>query len=726
MAGEQRIQLVNAIAVARGSQEPSNLDIFWVDENITGAWYEKLKAFNSGNNSWELVNRTPEEILEAIKTVDGAGSGLDADTLQGYTPAQFSVPALSTGQVLVGQADTIGTAQSVGGIATIQADGTLVYVNGSISHTGLSNIGTNTHAQIDAHISDNSNPHGVTASQVGNTVAQWNANQLQGSTLNIGTPGAGEDTFTVTWDNTAGEFVLAEGGSNISNANLSWSGGSTSQNLEGNELAFTGGLNKFEKVELTATDRGLLINRVTTAQMNLISSPTTNEIVYNTDLNGLYRYDGSNWVALSAGYGIVEVVNDGNNGVPVYFADLQSALETCKTGTNTVTLYSNLSLTAEINIKHSSSGIGFGYNFDSLIINTNGFKITYDNSANDYIFDVSLNQQEFKIVGKGRLDRLNSSGTGSSCLVVLGTGVVELDATFYNDSGNAANVQVSQTSDYSSYICNFNNSNFIGNPQTTTAAALELRNGNFKKFNVISQNGNRALTLRNTESVSNLTYTNTSTGNGLEMVGSGQKISKFTGTTNAGKNLVNTNLDNVFDDFTLSGSGGISSLISSTKGSFSNGTINASGTSYTSLIINPTKLDNLTFINTSTGYVYIANNTAISNQVLKNCFFTSIGDYSTRIEIVSAGEKAIFDNCIFENKKASAADGSVWIDDSAGGIELLKCTFSVVDASANNLYASTSETVTLANSVLSGATTPINANVTITATTDLGNGNTQI
>lgn len=34
-------------------------------------------------------------------------------------------------------------------------------------HNGLSNKGTNTHAQIDSHIASTSNPHGVTASQIG-------------------------------------------------------------------------------------------------------------------------------------------------------------------------------------------------------------------------------------------------------------------------------------------------------------------------------------------------------------------------------------------------------------------------------------------------------------------------------------------------------------------------------------------------------------------------------
>ncbi len=38
---------------------------------------------------------------------------------------------------------------------------------GVSDHTLLTNIGVNTHVQIDAHINNVSNPHGVTKSQVG-------------------------------------------------------------------------------------------------------------------------------------------------------------------------------------------------------------------------------------------------------------------------------------------------------------------------------------------------------------------------------------------------------------------------------------------------------------------------------------------------------------------------------------------------------------------------------
>lgn len=49
-------------------------------------------------------------------------------------------------------------ASDVSGLATVATSG---------AHSDLSSVGTNTHAQIDAHIASTSNPHSVTATQVG-------------------------------------------------------------------------------------------------------------------------------------------------------------------------------------------------------------------------------------------------------------------------------------------------------------------------------------------------------------------------------------------------------------------------------------------------------------------------------------------------------------------------------------------------------------------------------
>ncbi len=45
---------------------------------------------------------------------------------------------------------------------------------------------------LTTHISDTANPHGVTASQVGNTVAQWNASQLRGKAISTTAPTSGQ------------------------------------------------------------------------------------------------------------------------------------------------------------------------------------------------------------------------------------------------------------------------------------------------------------------------------------------------------------------------------------------------------------------------------------------------------------------------------------------------------------------------------------------------------
>jgi hypothetical protein len=75
-------------------------------------------------------------------------------------------------------------------------------VNG-LSHSSIGDIGTNTHTQIDTHLISSSNPHSITATQVGNTTAQWNANQLLGRTLSITAPTDGQ---LLSFNNTSGEI----------------------------------------------------------------------------------------------------------------------------------------------------------------------------------------------------------------------------------------------------------------------------------------------------------------------------------------------------------------------------------------------------------------------------------------------------------------------------------------------------------------------------------------
>ena len=71
---------------------------------------------------------------------------------------------------------------------------------GAKSHTSLTDIGTNTHAQIDTHIANTSNPHSVTKSQVGLSNVENTALSTWAGSTNITTLGT---IATGVWNGTA-------------------------------------------------------------------------------------------------------------------------------------------------------------------------------------------------------------------------------------------------------------------------------------------------------------------------------------------------------------------------------------------------------------------------------------------------------------------------------------------------------------------------------------------
>ena len=262
---EQDIKGINAIAVARGNTAPSNTEVVWLDTSITGELYEQLKTYDG--SAWVQMSRTPIQVLDDLKTVDGAGSGLDADTLQGLTPAQLmtasgGTPPLAVGQLLVGQGDTIGTAQTIGGIATIDASGNLIYVAGSISHTNLTDIGTNTHAQIDSKLASIDN--------------------IEGNLTNLGTLGAGEDTFAVTWDNATSRFIMAGKTATARTPSLvvhTATSGSTTTGVVGLSLLV---------ISDDATIDSVLVPTGFSVSYNANESDTVNPISYNAGTGSIY------------------------------------------------------------------------------------------------------------------------------------------------------------------------------------------------------------------------------------------------------------------------------------------------------------------------------------------------------------------------------------------------------------------------------------------------------
>jgi hypothetical protein len=70
----------------------------------------------------------------------------------------------------------------------VVGDWVLEPTTGSIDHNLLLNRGTTSHADIDTHIGSTSNPHSVTATQVGRDTAQWNADRLRGVAIHTASP----------------------------------------------------------------------------------------------------------------------------------------------------------------------------------------------------------------------------------------------------------------------------------------------------------------------------------------------------------------------------------------------------------------------------------------------------------------------------------------------------------------------------------------------------------
>ena len=126
---QDKIYLYNGsswIVIAEGSVPMASAS---VAGKMSSAHFSKLEGIETG----ATADQTPAEILAAVKTVDGAGSGLDADTLDGQHASYFATAthahtwAAITGKPTVFTPDTHTHAQSeiVGLTTALNAKATL-------------------------------------------------------------------------------------------------------------------------------------------------------------------------------------------------------------------------------------------------------------------------------------------------------------------------------------------------------------------------------------------------------------------------------------------------------------------------------------------------------------------------------------------------------------------------------------------------------------------------
>ena len=131
-------------------------------------------AANISTNSGDIANNTTNITTNAAGI---ASNDTDISALQAEQITQNNAIALNTAKVSAdgsidthSDVDTTTNAPMVGQVLTWDGANFVPQTSatGVTDHTLLTNIGTNTHVQIDAHIADTTtNPHNVTATQVG-------------------------------------------------------------------------------------------------------------------------------------------------------------------------------------------------------------------------------------------------------------------------------------------------------------------------------------------------------------------------------------------------------------------------------------------------------------------------------------------------------------------------------------------------------------------------------
>jgi len=85
---------VDAIAIIKSETAPDNLDCLWNDSTVeTGDIIDRVKVYDDQEGEWVSLRQSSSisagEVLNKLLTVDGEGSGLDADKLDGLDSTAF-------------------------------------------------------------------------------------------------------------------------------------------------------------------------------------------------------------------------------------------------------------------------------------------------------------------------------------------------------------------------------------------------------------------------------------------------------------------------------------------------------------------------------------------------------------------------------------------------------------------------------------------------------------
>ena len=147
-----------------------------------------------------------DEIAERVTALEGSGGDMnksmyDPQLVEGDAFDRGNHTGVQTASTISDLDTAINSSTSVSGSVTAHSD-----VNSAGSGNIITDAERTTVGEASTHFVA-VNPHNIDASTVGNTVAQWNANQIQGFNAPIPT-GVADDQKVITYDDTSGQYQL--------------------------------------------------------------------------------------------------------------------------------------------------------------------------------------------------------------------------------------------------------------------------------------------------------------------------------------------------------------------------------------------------------------------------------------------------------------------------------------------------------------------------------------
>ncbi|KZL49357.1 hypothetical protein A2T98_13135 [Nodularia spumigena CENA596] len=174
------------MAIEINPSTPSNpiptvngISVIWLGDWESTKVYRRNQGVFHNGSSYRASRTTTEEpsatALDWDLLAQGGGSGSNTDLTAYYLKTE--VDNLLTGKVDTSNLTSYYTKIEVDNLIPDSPDLTLYYLKTEVDNllTAKANESTTS-----AHIASNSNPHSVTATQVGKDIAQWNSDRIKG------------------------------------------------------------------------------------------------------------------------------------------------------------------------------------------------------------------------------------------------------------------------------------------------------------------------------------------------------------------------------------------------------------------------------------------------------------------------------------------------------------------------------------------------------------------